>query len=85
MAPTFAGWRTHVRTFVAATMLVLLTGAAYAKDFPAMEVPQKQIDERAYRDSVNRIPDKQPASDPWGSVRNTGSTNNQTKKPPDSK
>ena len=85
MAPAFAEWRTHVRTFVAATMLVLLPGAAYAKDFPAMEIPQKQIDERAYRDSVNRIPDKPNTSDPWGSVRNTGGTNSQTKKPPDSK
>ena len=75
----------RVRIFVAATMLVLLTGAAYAKDFPAMEVPQKQIDEQAYRDSVKRIPDKQPAPDPWGSVRNTGGSNNQTKKPPVSK
>jgi hypothetical protein len=85
MAPAFAEWRTRVRIFIAAAMLGLLAGAAYAKDFPAMEVPQKQIDERAYRDSINRIPDKPTTSDPWGSVRNTGGTNNQTKKSPDSK
>jgi hypothetical protein len=74
-----------VRIFIAAAMLGLMASAVYAKDFPAMEVPQKQIDEQAYRDSIKRIPDKPTASDPWGAVRNTGGTNNQTKKSPDSK
>ncbi len=74
-----------MRIFIAAAMLGLMASAVYAKDFPAQEIPQKQIDERAYRDSVKRIPDKPTSSDPWGSVRNTGSTNNQSKKLPDSK
>jgi hypothetical protein len=74
-----------VRIFIVAAMLGLMAGAAYAKDFDPLPEKPKTIDEQAYRDSVKRIPDKQPAPDPWGSVRNTGGTNNQTKKPPDSK
>jgi hypothetical protein len=74
-----------VRIFIAAAMLVFMAGAAYAKDFDPLPETPKTIDERAYRDSVKRIPDKPTSSDPWGSVRNTGGTNNQTKKSPDSK
>jgi hypothetical protein len=83
----FAKWRTRVRIFIAAIVLGLLTNAAYAKDFgPLPEAPKQQVDEQTYRDTVKRIPDQKPSSDPWGTVRDTGAANNnQTKKPSGSK
>ena len=76
-----------MRIYVAAITLGLLTGAAYAKDFgPLPETPTQRVDEQTYRDTVKRIPDQQPNSDPWGSVRNTGAGGDkQSKKPPASK
>ena len=76
-----------MRIFVAAIIISLLAGAAYAKDFgPLPEPEQPKVDEQTYRDAIKRIPDKNTNSDPWGSVRDTGgANNNQKKKPPDSK
>jgi hypothetical protein len=76
-----------MRIYPAAIVLGLLTSAAYAKDFsPLPEVKEQRVDEQTYRDTVKRIPDQQPNSDPWGTVRNTGAANDkQSKKPPASK
>jgi hypothetical protein len=83
----FAGWRTRMRIYVAAIILGSLTSAAYAKDFgPLPEAPPQRVDEQTYRDTVKRIPDQKPSSDPWGTVRDTGAANNnQNKKSPGSK
>ena len=83
----FAGWRTRMRIYVAAIILGSLTSAAYAKDFgPLPEAPPQRVDEQSYRDAVKRIPDQKSSSDPWGTVRDTGSANNnQNKKSPGSK
>jgi len=76
-----------MRIYAAAIILGLLTIAAYARDFgPLPEVKEQRVDEQTYRDTVKRIPDQQPISDPWGSVRNTGAGGDkQNKKPPASK
>jgi hypothetical protein len=43
---------------------------------------QQKVDEQAYRDAIKRIPDQKPATtDPWGTVRDPGTTNNQKKLP----
>ena len=71
-----------MRIFVAAIVLGSLTAAASAKDFgPLPEPPPQKADEQAYRDAVRRIPEPKSVSDPWGSVRDTGAANNQSKKP----
>jgi hypothetical protein len=76
-----------MRIYAAAIILGLLTTAAYARDFgPLPEVKEQRVDEQTYRDTVKRIPDQPPSSDPWGSVRETGAANNnQKKKSPASK
>ena len=78
-----ANLRARVRTFVTAFIFGLLTSAAYAKDFPPAPnaFPEPKVDEQAYRDSLKRIPDQKPNSDPWGSVRDTlEDKNNKNKK-----
>ncbi len=77
-----------MRIYIAIIAFGLLTSAAYAKDFPPAPnaFPEPKADEQAYRDSLKRIPDQKPSSDPWGTVRDTGATNNnQNKKPSGSK
>lgn len=65
----------------AAAMLVLLSGPAYAQMPDVNILPQerqktpeererdRQLD-KAYRDSLRKIPDAKAVNDPWGSVRN---------------
>lgn len=36
------------------------------------EIEKKQAQEKAYKDSLKKIPDQKAANDPWGDVRNTG-------------
>jgi hypothetical protein len=76
-----------VRISISAIIILgLLTSSAYAQKQdpgPLPEAfPQKQVDERAYRDAVKRIPDQKSSPDPWGNVRDTGGAN---KKPLGSK
>jgi len=69
----------------AGALIVLLTGTALAQFTPSiplgsmMEKPpptpeelarQKAID-NAYRSATKKIPDKKPAADPWGDLRNS--------------
>jgi hypothetical protein len=76
-----------MRIFIAAIVLGVWANAGYAKDFgPLPETPPQRVDEQTYRDTVKRIPDQKPSSDPWGTVRDTGAANNnQNKKPSGSK
>ena len=71
-----------MRVFLAAAMIVLLVGSAYAQSQvkgqtpgppPAPPKSQQEIEadraaERAYKNSLGNIPD-QPAADPWGNAR----------------
>lgn len=63
-----------MRIFIAAAILALLTGTAFAqqtKEDPgaAKWDPPPKVDEEAYRNAVNRMPEKKTSSDPWGAVR----------------
>jgi hypothetical protein len=64
----------------AAVMVVLLTAPAYAQTPNINLIPELQskspeereqdaIRERAYKDSLRKIPDAKASSDPWGGVR----------------
>jgi hypothetical protein len=65
-----------------ATVFALLSGPAYAQTpninlIPELtsktpeEKEQERIAEKAYKDSLKKIPDAKVSSDPWGNVRST--------------
>jgi hypothetical protein len=72
-----------MKAFRAAAVLVLLAGApAYAQmqtpslnllaDQPSKtpdQIEQEQARDKAYKESLKKIPDAKTSSDPWGSVR----------------
>jgi hypothetical protein len=69
-----------MKVFRVAAVIALLTGPAYAQA-PALNLlmegegkssAQKAADEardKAYKESLRKIPDAKPPADPWGSVR----------------
>jgi hypothetical protein len=69
-----------MRILIAVAVAVLLSAPAYAQ-MPAMnmmpEVPSKSpeekeqdaIKDKAYKESLKKIPDAKTSSDPWGTVR----------------
>jgi hypothetical protein len=69
-----------MRVFRLAAVLALLAGPAYAQmpalnlmqEGPGKSPEQKAADEareKAYKESLRKIPDAKPSSDPWGNVR----------------
>jgi hypothetical protein len=70
-----------MKIFRAAALIVLLTGPAYAQSLPDIniipeargktpeEIEQDKINEKAYKESLRKIPDAKVSSDPWGNVR----------------
>jgi hypothetical protein len=70
----------RMRVLLAAAMIALLAGPAYAqsqpvpkygdapKDKSPQEIQAERDAEQAYKKSLGNIPDKGP-SDPWGNVR----------------
>ncbi len=71
-----------MRTFTIAAIIALLTIPAYAQKGPAFSKPgtkteaekateekQRKAEEKAYKDSVSRVPDKEQKFDPWGNMR----------------
>jgi hypothetical protein len=71
-----------MRILTAAAMLALLMVPAYAqmqtpninlmpevKSKTPEEKEQDEIKDKAYRDSLRKIPDAKGSSDPWGTVR----------------
>jgi hypothetical protein len=71
-----------MRMLSAAVVVVLLTAPAYAQAPNINLIPELQskspeekeqdaIKDRAYKDSLKKIPDAKASSDPWGTVRNT--------------
>jgi hypothetical protein len=69
-----------MRAFRIAAVLALLTGPAFAQmpplnlmqDGPGKSPEQKAAEEareKAYKDSLRKIPDAKAPSDPWGTVR----------------
>jgi hypothetical protein len=73
-----------MRTMTVAAIIALLTMPAYAQSGigkggaskpgktdqeKAIEEKQQKLDEKAYKDSLSRIPDREQKFDPWGKVR----------------
>lgn len=70
-----------MRILSAAAVVALLAGPAYAQEAPHInlisELPtrtpeQKEaeaVKEKAYKESLRKIPDAKVANDPWGNVR----------------
>ena len=69
-----------MRMLSAAVVMVLVTAPAYAQTPNVNLIPELQskspeekeqdaIKERAYKDSLRKIPDAKGSSDPWGTVR----------------
>ncbi len=69
-----------MRILTAAAMMVLLTAPAYAQTPNVNLIPelasktpeekeQDAIKDKAYRESLKKIPDPKVSSDPWGNVR----------------
>jgi hypothetical protein len=72
-----------MRVLHAAALIALLAGPAYAQmeaphinlltDAPSKteeQIEQDQTKDKAYRESLKKIPDAKASSDPWGGVRN---------------
>ena len=71
-----------MRMLSAAAVVLLLTAPAYAQtpnvnlmpELPSKSPEEKEADaikEKAYKDSLRKIPDAKASSDPWGTVRST--------------
>jgi hypothetical protein len=69
-----------MRILGAAAVIALLTGPAYAQTPNVNLIPelasktpeqkeQDAADQKAYRESLKKIPDAKAPSDPWGNVR----------------
>ena len=69
-----------MRVFNAVAVVVLLTGPAYAQmpninlipDAHSLTPEEKAAEEekdRAYKESLRKIPDAKASTDPWGTVR----------------
>jgi hypothetical protein len=80
-----------MRVFSAVAVVVLLTGPAYAQlpninlipDAHSMTPEEKEAQaekDRAYKESLKKIPDAKAPSDPWGTVR-SGDTPKTSAKP----
>ena len=71
-----------MRMLSAAAVVLLLTAPAYAQtpninlmpELTSKSPEEKEADaikEKAYKDSLRKIPDAKASSDPWGTVRST--------------
>jgi hypothetical protein len=71
-----------MKVFRVAAVFALLTGPAYAQspsinllsELPSKtpdQIEQEAAQQKAYKDSLRKIPDAKAASDPWGNVRST--------------
>jgi hypothetical protein len=71
-----------MRMLSAAAVVMLLTAPAYAQTpninlMPELqskspeEKEQDAVKDKAYRESLKKIPDAKASSDPWGTVRST--------------
>ena len=81
-----------MRVLGIAAVIVLLAGPSYAQtphinllsDAPSKTAEEKEADavrEKAYRESLKKIPDTKVSSDPWGTVRSTDAAKPASTKP----
>ena len=79
-----------MRMLSAAAVVVLLTAPAYAQTpninlIPELqskspeEKEQEAIKDKAYKESLRKIPDAKASSDPWGNVRSNDAPKNSAK------
>jgi hypothetical protein len=81
----------RMKLFRAAALFALLTGPAYAQMMPDVnlipeiksktpeEIEQDKLTDKAYRESLRKIPDAKASSDPWGNVRSADTPKSDTK------
>jgi hypothetical protein len=71
-----------MKIFRAVALIALFTGPAYAqmpniniipdaRSKTPEEIEQDKINEKAYKESLHKIPDAKTSSDPWGTVRSS--------------
>ena len=82
-----------MRVICAAAMIAMLAGPAYAqsktpKTLEEMmdaktpeQIEKEQATDRAYKDSLKKIPDSKAPADPWGNARATDAPKAATKNP----
>jgi hypothetical protein len=82
-----------MKVFRVTAVFVLLAGPAYAQQMPninlipevASKTPEEKEQEaeqqKAYRDSLRKIPDAKASNDPWGTVRSTDASKTPAPKP----
>jgi hypothetical protein len=69
-----------MKVFCAAAMIAMLTGPVYAQSKPKTleemmnaktpdQTEKEQAAERAYKESLKKIPDAKAPTDPWGNAR----------------
>jgi hypothetical protein len=82
-----------MKVFRLAAVIALLAGPAYAQQMPNInlmpevktltpeEKEQEAAQQKAYRDSLKKIPDAKASNDPWGNVRTETPKTSATKIP----
>jgi hypothetical protein len=82
-----------MRIFPLVAIVAMLAGPAYAQDAPHVNLApevvtrspeEKAADEerdKAYRESLRKIPDSKSSSDPWGGVRSADAPRTTVKSP----
>jgi hypothetical protein len=85
-----------MRVLRLAAIIALLTGPAYAQTPNINLIPEvvskspeekeaEQARDKAYRESLKKIPDAKTSSDPWGGVRSADAPKSATTKAPAAK
>jgi hypothetical protein len=85
-----------MRVFRAAAVIALLSAPAYAQTPNINLIPElvtktpeekeaEAVRDKAYRDSLRKIPDAKVSSDPWGNVRGTETPKTSTPRKPRTK
>lgn len=82
-----------MRVFPVVAVVAVLAGPAFAQDAPHVNLApevvtkspeEKAIDEerdKAYKESLKKIPDSKGSSDPWGGVRSADAPKTSAKSP----
>jgi hypothetical protein len=71
-----------MRVFCAAAMVAMLAGPVYAQNKPQTleemmnaktpeQIEKERAADRAYKESLKKIPDAKAPTDPWGTARGT--------------
>ena len=80
-----------MRIFPLVAVVALLAGPAYAQDSPHINMAPQDVSkspeekaaeeerDKAYKESLKKIPDARTASDPWGGVRSADAPKTATK------